>query len=295
MSERYSASVDSYAEAPTAAVAERAGLSESGTQSGIASARTALRRLAKRARERARELETAGPAAAFGQVGRSAGVDGSGEELIRAQGLLSALKDPEFALLRDATGAETEENPFADAERKLFRLHEITSATGETWEPAGEAAAEVRDRLERAIERGAARLAGAEAQTLLHLASGALEEMSYSVEGPERSRSGTLFLRGEGGDGTTVYVAVDEATGRLEFDFSGFRGTACAEARRRLVDALARRGVRLREVGCEFHGRPEGGQLARGAAFLFEKGGDSEEERRRRIRTSKYFRAEGAQ
>lgn len=125
--------------------------------------------------------------------------------------------------------------------------------------------------LEQVVGAAERRLLLAEASLLHTRVRDSLVELGYTIRAPRRPLRDQVVLRAEQSNGVAISVEMKPSTGHLSFDLSGFNGNVCQDERKRLLDTLARRGVLLRPVATERHGRREGGSLTRKVASLLEE------------------------
>jgi hypothetical protein len=82
-----------------------------------------------------------------------------------------------------------------------------------------------------------------------------LEEMGYRVE-----KRGDQIRALQGS--SCIWVSADEL-GAVKMDFSGYSGLSCIQQIQKVESVLKKRGLELHRRASDYHGRPEGGVLAR--------------------------------
>jgi len=295
MSEHFTSRVEAYAAPQQADIARRAGLADdvvgalaAGAAALAVAAVGAVAAMVEALREQARKEATQLRALA----GQSVGHGRLAQELASSRALLGALERPEFFLLRAAAERDTPAG-VAKLAQRLSSL-EVRSRSRRSDIPALAAeSANAKRELDRAVQEGVGRLLRAEASLLHDAAAATLSDMGYEISRPKQTTGSRVVLRGSSETGTGVYVQIDPGRGQLSADFSGFQGTACVKERDRFLQGLADRGIRVRLLARDLHGRPEGGTLARDLAPHFAGVNDQEQDRQRRAALARRLRTPG--
>ena len=107
--------------------------------------------------------------------------------------------------------------------------------------------------------------------------------MGYRALGDPRPVEGNRsLLRAElPGTRKAAVFEMNPDSGQLSFDLSGFDGVECSKTRKRLVDELAARGIRLNLEEYDYHRRPEGSHLTKKANAVAQT--DSVQEQNRKF------------
>ena len=278
MSEMFTSRVEAYAAPRQAEIVTRAGLDAAagamaavgiGLGAGVLLAAAALSKLQEEVDRLVSEAETAV------RFDASAAGDARARlrsELTGAESMLRALERADLGLLRAAAHAEDGQG----LEQVRGEVHRLASqlggpgTRGPDWiESLVDSARAARAEVEGVVSRAATRLVRAEGAVLAEAMRGTLEEMGYRVSAPRRPVRDAVVIKGQSDRGTSIHVRMEPQHGRVTADLSGFRGTACQQERQRFLEGLERRGVRVRLVERELHGRPDGGALTKQAEPLF--------------------------
>ncbi len=272
MSEEYTSSIDGYAEAQSEVIAARAGIADA-LGEAVALAGQAVSGTVSSLLDAVQRAEEGMSNRVFSteEWALSNRSKDTTRAVVSTRAWLDTLQRPEYSVLRAAAAVE-QPSLFASIASTVDQL-ERRLASASSREALARAAGSVRQQLQAAVTSGANRVTSVQGAVLDKALSETLTEMGYRQE-PRRVETvrGRHIIRGTSQKGTSIYIAHDPRRGHLMADMSGFSGSACTVERRRLLDGLARRGVKVRLLERRQHGRLSGGALAREAG-LADQGG----------------------
>lgn len=261
MSEYFAASVSGYSEVAREALAREAGLPSTLASAATGSVRGAIAAFREEVRCRSRGVTRSLDGGPESRLLADVLSTDLGRELGAVRAELSVLSRAECALLAAAARREGL-GDVASLEEELNDL-EIRSRRSGAAEGLIDEAGQLRRSIEVAVGTGARLLLAAESAVLGRAVTASLADSGYASATRRPGPNGAQVIGGTDGRGRSVWVLLDPRQGQLQADFVGFEGTACLAERRHFVERLAEHGVRIRFLGRDLHGDPEGGSLAR--------------------------------
>lgn len=193
-------------------------------------------------------------------------------ELARVRAALGALETrDELSLLR-AAGDTVRKSGLGEVRSALQRAEEQFARSQSSLVPcvaAVEATTSAASALDRVVAQATARLQSAELRVLTDATKAALAEIGYVAPEVLPQRPGAVLIKGASSTGVSIWVELDVRQGHVVADLSGCSGTACEGKRDEFLQALRSRGVTLRLLQRQLHGRAEGGSLVQRVASRF--------------------------
>jgi hypothetical protein len=175
----------------------------------------------------------------------------------QAKSLLEILAEPQFAPLQLLVCPRVEETALPGLLARSEALIKTRNwAKLSQLEPALQKHLR---QLERTLYEGHCELIQREKEVLLGAVQKSLSQLNYAVSLSETKRG--RVVRGERGDESFYGTISPEA--ELTVDFAGFHSRTCEQAFHELAGKLRDNGVEIEVKQEDFHGKPEGGALAR--------------------------------
>jgi len=162
-------------------------------------------------------------------------------------------------------------------------IYQQVSAALRTRHRDSQSTERLESQLDAAIGSADRRLKNRWTSILAENIQSSLAAMGYRTLGDPRAVEGNRsLLRAElPGTRKAAVFEMNPDSGQLSFDLSGFDGVECSKTRKRLVEELAARGIRLKVEEYDYHRRSEGSHLTKKA--IAETQTDSVQEQNRRL------------
>ncbi len=176
----------------------------------------------------------------------------------KAVGLSRSLSEPRFAMMKELV-----DRRLSVTERRIVDSALSAHANRESGGLAalrGEADA-LFAKLNEAVKSAHLELMQAEQEVIAEKTGESLRTLGYEVK--SKSRAAGALIRGKKRD-VSIAAEISEG-GELQIDMAGFEDGACRQELSALRDELQKQGINIEAAHSVFHGKKEGGVLARQA------------------------------